>query len=127
MIAGFGEMVSPDMRIASLTGASTRRQGMDDRTTHVHQDPMEAIEALAQTVAHLALQLTIAQIQMRGLGSVLEREQMVDGEAVSEATAAIAKADAGRFLTENLGPALANVIDVTDLERQIVTFLGPGA
>lgn len=98
---------------------------MDDRSHHVHPDPMDAIETLAQTVAHLALQLTIAQIQMRGLGTVLERDAKLDAAAVSQATAEIARSDAGRFLSENLGPALVDVIDVADLERQIVTFLGP--
>jgi hypothetical protein len=123
MIAGFGEMVSPDMRIVSLAGVSTRRQVMDDTSVQVSPDPFESIESLAQTVAHLALQLTIAQIQMRALGTVLERENLVGSAAVFDATSRIARESAGRFLSENLGPALADMIDVSDLERQIVAFL----
>lgn len=99
---------------------------MNDTSVHVSHDPFDAIESLAQTVAHLALQLTIAQIQLRALGTVLERGELVESDAVFAATSQIASEHAGRFLTENLGPALADMIDVSDLERQIVAFLSSG-
>ena len=127
MIAGFGEMDSPDVRIVSLAGESTRRQVMDNTSVQVSPDPFDSIELLAQTVAHLALQLTIAQIQLRALGTVLEHNQLVESDAVLDATSQIARENAGRFLSENLGPALADMVDVSDLERQIVAFLSSAA
>ncbi|HET7055300.1 MAG TPA: hypothetical protein VFI12_02495 [Thermomicrobiales bacterium] len=99
---------------------------MDDSTVQVNPDPFEAIESLAQTVAHLALQLTIAQIQMRALGSVIEEAGLVGGDAVSTAAGRIARMHAGRFLRENLGPELTEMIDTADLERQIVAYLSAG-
>jgi hypothetical protein len=33
---------------------------------------------------------------------------------------------AGRFLRENLGPELTEMIDTADLERQIVAYLSAG-
>jgi hypothetical protein len=99
---------------------------MDDSSVQVNPDPFETIESLAQTVAHLALQLTIAQIQMRALGSAVEEAGLVDGDAVSTATGRIARMQAGRFLRENLGPELTEMIDTADLERQIVAYLSAG-
>ena len=99
---------------------------MDDSSVQVNPDPFETIESLAQTVAHLALQLTIAQIQMRALGSAIEEAGLVGGDTVASATARIARMQAGRFLRENLGPELSEMIDTTDLERQIVAYLSAG-
>lgn len=116
-------MVSPDMRTLSLAGWATRRLGMDTALGQVGPDPLESIESLARTVAHLALQLTITQIQMRALGTVLMNAGLASSEAVFSATSEIARTNAGRFLRENLGPDLAEMIDIVDLERQIVAFL----
>jgi hypothetical protein len=96
---------------------------MEDSTAQASPDPFQTIESLARTVAHLALQLTIAQIQMRALGSVLADSKLADSEAVFHATAKIAQTSAGRFLSENLGPDLVEMIDVADLESQIVAYL----
>lgn len=99
---------------------------MDDSTVQVNPDPFETIESLARTVAHLALQLTISQIQLRAMGSAIEEAGVVGGGAVNLATAKIARGNAGRFLRENLGPELIEMIDVADLERQIVAYLSAG-
>ena len=99
---------------------------MDDSTVQVNPDPFETIESLARTVAHLALQLTISQIQLRAMGSAIEEAGVVASDAVGRATAKIARGNAGRFLRENLGPELSEMIDVSDLERQIVAYLSAG-
>ena len=99
---------------------------MDESTVQVNPDPFETIESLARTVAHLALQLTISQIQLRAMGSAIEQAGVVGSDDVSRATANIARRNAGRFLRENLGPELTEMIDVTDLERQIVAYLSSG-
>ncbi len=98
---------------------------MNTANPHVHSDPNEAIEALARTVAHLAVQLTITQLQLRGLGQVLEESGELLGEAVQRATSDLARRNASAFVAENLGPALAGLIDVSELEREIVRFLEP--
>src|SRR4029079_15187321 len=79
MIAGFGELDSPDCGNPSLTGAALYEQVMDDSTVQVNPDPFETIESLARTVAHLALQLTISQIQLRAMGSAIEEAGVVGG------------------------------------------------
>ena len=83
----------------------------------------EHIESLARTVAHLALQLTVAQLQLRALGTVLADSQHIDRLTVLKATASLAESSTGAFLIQNLGPDLAGMIDLDDLERQIVDFL----
>jgi hypothetical protein len=98
---------------------------MSEANGHSGPDPFETIESLARTVAQLAVQVTISQIQLRALGDVLEASQTVPGDAVTRATAAHAQANAGRYLAENLGNELAAMIDVADLERQIVAYLSP--
>ena len=98
---------------------------MDEANGHIGPDPFETIESLARTVAHLAVQVTISQIQLRALGDVLEANQIVPGDAVARATVAHAQANAGRYLAENLGDELAALIDLSDLERQIVAYLSP--
>jgi hypothetical protein len=83
----------------------------------------ETIESLAQTVAHLALQLTVAQLQLRALGTVLAESGVVSGADVIARSAQLADEHAGAFLAGNLGPALVELIDMPDLERQIVEYL----
>jgi hypothetical protein len=92
-------------------------------SAHDHGDQTEAIEALARTVAHLAVQLTIAQMQLRGLGSVLAERGIVRGDEVLAATSSLASDQAGAFLRENLGEALANLIEVDPLVDDVISFL----
>lgn len=96
---------------------------MSSADSHPHADPTEVVEALARSVAHLAVQLTITQIQMRGLGLVLQETGMSSGEAVLKATSDLSRKHAGAFIRENLGPALEGLVDVAALEREIVDFL----
>ena len=96
---------------------------MDSQDGQVSRDSAEAIESLARSVAHLAVQVTIAQLQLRALGQVLETSSLVASDAVSETTASLARSSAGRFLSENLGPDLAGLIDLDDLESQVIAYL----
>lgn len=89
---------------------------------HVHSQE-EWAELTARTVAHLAAQVTMMQIRLRALAGELADERAIDSEAVQERVRTIARADAGTYLRENLGEALAGVIDVSALEGEIVGFL----
>ena len=104
---------------------------MDETTEQSGSDPFaETIETLARAVAHLALQLTITQIQLRGLGTALANSGVIGSDPVYEATAKLAEESAGQFLVENLGPDLVDLIDLPDLQRQIIAYLrtlGTGA
>ena len=95
--------------------------GLPDRAVQ------ETIERLAQTVAHLALQLTIVQLQLRGLGTAAAETGTLDSARVDGATATIAQLHAGRYLRENLGEELAELVDLPELERQIVAYLSASA
>ena len=100
--------------------------GLDGR--HVHP-PEDWGEALTRTVAHLAAQLTMAQIRLRALATELQERGEVDGAAVAARVRAIAVAEGGGYLRQNLGEALVEVIDVEALEQDLVDFLdrgGPG-
>jgi hypothetical protein len=83
----------------------------------------ETIERLAETVAHLALQLTIVQLQLRALGAAAAESGLLDSTSVEGTAANIARMHAGRFLRENLGKELAELVDLPELERQIVAYL----
>ena len=83
----------------------------------------DMIERLAQTVAHLALQLTVAQIQLRALGGEISDRGLVTDQAVLDRAAALANDHAGTWLAENLGPTLTGLVDLPQLERQVVDFL----
>jgi hypothetical protein len=83
----------------------------------------ETIESLAQTVAHLALQLTVAQLQLRALGTVLAETSTVSADDVLARSARLAEEHAGSFLSGNLGPALVDLVDMPELERQIIEYL----
>jgi hypothetical protein len=101
--------------------------GSDDgssRNGHDHGTDVEWIEALTRSVAHMAAQLTVAQLRLRALGTHLEAKGLADPEAVSAHLALLADRDGGALLRQNLGAALEQVIDVDDLERQIVEQLG---
>ena len=83
----------------------------------------EWAEVLARTVAHLAAQLTVSQLRLRALASVLAERGLVEPEAVAGRLAELARADGGSYLRENLGAALVDVIDLETLERELVDYL----
>jgi hypothetical protein len=85
--------------------------------------PDEWAELLMRSLAHLAAQLTVAQIRLRALGSALEERGGVDAEAVAACVRAVAAADGAAILRENLGEPLTEVIDVDALERDLVAYL----
>ena len=88
----------------------------------------EQIEALTLIVAHLAAQLTMSQIRLRALASVLEAQGAIDPAVVQGHLTRIADHEAGFYLRENLGEVLSNMIEVDDLAREIMEYLGnPGA
>lgn len=80
-------------------------------------------EALVRTVAHLAAQLTVVQLRLRALASETAARGGVDEQAVSTRLADLAVSDGGRYLRENLGEALTDLIDVDALERDLVEYL----
>ena len=85
--------------------------------------PEEWAETLTRTIAHLAAQLTLAQIRLRALATELQERQVVAPEVVASRVRAIAAAEGGGYLRENLGEALVEVIDVEALERDLVAYL----
>src|SRR5215216_7532127 len=74
--------------------------------------PDEWGEVLARTVAHLAAQLTMTQIRLRALATELATNGTADASAVSARVQTIATAETGNYLRENLGEALAELIDL---------------
>ncbi len=98
----------------------------DNGTPFGHDHGEEWAETLARTVAHLAAQLTVAQIRLRALATDLSERGEVDAAAVASRVRAIAEAEAGTTLRENLGEALAAVVDVETLERDLVDYLSQG-
>ena len=80
-------------------------------------------ELLARTVAHLAAQLTVTQVRLRALATVLDEQGAVDPGLVAEQVGRIARSDAGTFLRENLGETLVEVIDTELLEQDLVAYL----
>jgi hypothetical protein len=92
---------------------------------HDHS-PEDWGEALARTVAHLAAQLTMAQIRLRALATELAARGALDEAAVTARVRAIAAAEAARYLRENLGEALVEVVDVEALERDLIAYLDDG-
>ena len=97
----------------------------DGRNGHGHSSD-EWAELLARTVAHLAAQLTMSQIRLRALATALTEHDLLAADAVRSRVQAIAGAETGRYLRENLGEALVDLIDVEALEGEIVSFLaGP--
>ena len=96
---------------------------MSDQIGPIDQSANETIERLAQTVAHLALQLTIVQLQLRALGNAAAESGMLDSTRVEQAAANVARMHAGRYLHENLGDVLADLVDLPELERQIIAYL----
>jgi hypothetical protein len=93
-----------------------------DLNGHGHEDEAWA-ETLARTVAHLAAQLTVNQIRLRALATELGERGAVDPGAVAARVRAIADAETGTYLRENLGEGLIDVIDVESLERDLIAYL----
>ena len=96
--------------------------GDGGRPGHAHT-PDEWNEAIVRTVAHLAAQLTVAQIRLRALATDLDERGLVEPEAVAARVRLLAEREAGETLRENLGEALADVIDTESLERDLVAYL----
>lgn len=83
----------------------------------------QLLEALARTTAHLAAQLTMTQIRLRALATELDRQNLADQSSVQQHVNAIARQDTVRYLEENLGEVLADMVEVDDLARQLIEFL----
>ncbi len=90
---------------------------------HGHHISDEWADAMVRTVAHLAAQLTIVQIRLRALATELNAHEAIAGGAVADRVAALAPAEVGSYLRENLGEILEEVIDVETLERDVITYL----
>ncbi len=96
-----------------------------DRPHNGHQTSADTqFEALMLAIAHLAAQLTMTQIRLRGIASVLEKQGVVDANIVRGNIVEISDKEAGFYLRENLGDNLSELIEVDELARQIVEFLG---
>lgn len=89
---------------------------------HAH-DSTEWAEIFARTVANLAAQLTVTQLQLRALGREVEELGLVDRGAVEARLRRMAPLQIGPILRENLGEALADVVDVDALERDLIEYL----
>jgi hypothetical protein len=102
---------------------------MDERTSRGNgyqgQQPTadEWAGLLAHTVAHLAAQLTMTQIRLRALASELVNQGAVDETEVQRRVRDLAEAETGRYLRENLGEAMAVLIDLESLQADIIDFL----
>ncbi|MGD9713487.1 MAG: hypothetical protein AB7V46_15685 [Thermomicrobiales bacterium] len=88
-----------------------------------HANEESAVEALTLVVAHLAAQLTMTQIRLRGIATALAATGAVDEEAIRGHIAAIADREAGHYLAENLGERLTSLIDTDQLTRDIIAFV----
>lgn len=93
-----------------------------DLNGHGHEEE-EWAEALARSVAHLAAQLTVNQIRLRALATALNERDLVDPTVVAGHVRAIAEAETGTYLRENLGESLAEIIDLEALEQDLVEYL----
>ena len=93
-----------------------------DLNGHGHEEE-EWAETLARSVAHLAAQLTVNQIRLRALATALGERDLVDRAAVAAHGRAIAEAETGAYLRENLGESLAEIIDLEALEQDLVEYL----
>lgn len=88
-----------------------------------HEHLPEWGEVMVRSVAHLAAQVTTLQIQLRALGEEAESAGTVDPEAVRLRQRRLAVLQTGPALRENLGAALAELIDTDALERDLVAYL----
>ncbi len=90
---------------------------------HGSADDAASVEVLARTVAHLAAQLTVAQLRLRALATELAVRSAVDEAAVMARVGDLADAEAEGYLRENLGQPLADLIDVDALRTDLVAYL----
>ncbi|HEY8447746.1 MAG TPA: hypothetical protein VIL01_11640 [Thermomicrobiales bacterium] len=81
------------------------------------------LEILARSVAHLAAQLTMTQLRLRALATEIAEQNVIDKDAVQARLRELAAQETGRYLRENLGEALTELIDVERLEADIIEFL----
>ena len=88
-----------------------------------HHVSDEWADAMVRTVAHLAAQLTIAQLRLRALATELNAREVVAADDVAARLAALAQAEGGSYLRENLGEVLEEVIDVEAIEQDLVRYL----
>jgi hypothetical protein len=102
-------------------GAGDQRDGRDEHATHGHSAE-EWAEMLARSVAHLAAQLTMTQIRLRAMATALEERGDLDAAGIQQRAAAIATSETDRYLRENLGEALTDLIDTDALARDISNF-----
>jgi hypothetical protein len=79
-----------------------------------------------RSVAHLAAQVTLGQLQLRALAEEVQARGGVDEAAVRARLRRLAVLRTGPALRENLGPALADLIDMESLERDLVSYLSAG-
>jgi hypothetical protein len=97
--------------------------GQDDRDGEAQHRTEEWAEILARSIAHLAAQLTVTQIRLRALATVLHERGGVDDAAVAERVRQIAASAVAGYLRENLGEAMVELIDVEALERDLLAYL----
>ncbi len=83
----------------------------------------EWAELLARTVAHLAAQLTVTQLRLRALAADVAAREYASETAVHESLRQLAQDEGGAYLRANLGDALADLIDVEELQRSLVSYL----
>jgi len=89
---------------------------------HSHNSE-EWAEIFARTIAHLAAQLTMTQLRLRALATEVANAGGVDPSQVQLRLNALADDETGTYLRENLGEALAEVVDIDSLKEEIATFL----
>ena len=87
------------------------------------RDQQALMEALLVTTAHLAAQLTMTQIRLRAVATVISSDDGVDSDAIAQEVRTIAARDTGVYLRENLGEFLTEMIEVEALERELQGFL----
>jgi hypothetical protein len=80
-------------------------------------------ELFATTIAHLAAQLTMTQLRLRALATTAAETGAIDPARVQANLEALAAAETGRYLRENLGQELSDAIETDSLERELIAFL----
>jgi hypothetical protein len=83
----------------------------------------EWAELLARTVAHLAAQLTVTQLRLRALASDVAAREQASEAVVHDRLSQLARDEGGAYLRANLGDALADIIDVDELQQSLVAYL----
>ena len=94
----------------------------EEEPIHSHSSE-EWAEIFARTIAHLAAQLSMTQLRLRALATEVANAGGVDPGQVQLRLNALADEETGTYLRENLGEALAEVVDIDSLKEEIATFL----